>query len=134
MVPSVGGPQRDGGEWRQLPAPSPREVVLPDSLAACQARADARVFPVPGEYRDPRGFNASSQDKSAGKYNATSQDESAGKFHAPSQDKSAGKSGERGRPSQATIAEGMEHERLLDPLAQGMRYVMVDTRLPAVEH
>ena len=121
MVVAVGGRRRDRGEWRRLPARSPREVVLPGSLAACQTRAGARVFRVPGEYRDPHGFNASSRNKSAGRYNATSQDESAGKFHAPSQDKSAGKSGERGRPSQATIAEGMEHERLFDPFAQGMR-------------
>ena len=84
MVLSVGGRQRDRGEWRRLPAPSLREVVLPDSLAACQARADAKVFPVPGEYRDPRDVNASSQDKSAGKFNASSQDESAGKYNASS--------------------------------------------------
>ena len=96
MVLSVGGRQRDRGEWRRLPAPSLREVVLPDSLAACQARADAKVFPVPGGGRDPHDINASSQDKSAGK------------------------SGKKGRPSLADIAEGMDHKQVLDPLVQGM--------------
>ena len=134
MVVAVGGRRRDRGEWRRLPARSPREVVLPGSLAACQTRADARVFRVPGEYRDPHCFNASSRNESAGKYNATLRDESAGEFHAPSRDKSAGKSGERGRPSQATVAGGMALERLLDPPVQGMRHVMVGTPPSAVEH
>ena len=99
VVCTVEGGQRDRRDWRQLPTPSPQEVVLPSSFAACQARADAKVFPVPGGDRDPHDVNASSQDKSAGKYNASSQDESAGKFNASSQDKSAGKSDEKGRPS-----------------------------------
>ena len=135
MVFTVGGRHGDGGVWRRRHAQTAvQEVVLPSSFAACQARADAKVCPAPGGDRGLHDINASSQDKSAGKFNASSQGKSADKFNASSQDKSAGKSGKKGRPSQADIAEGMDHKRLLDPLAQGMPNVMADTRLPAVEH
>ena len=101
--------------WRRRHAQTAvQEVVLPSSFAACQARADAKVFPVPGGDRDPHDINASAQDKSAGK---SSQITITNK---------------KGRPSQADIAEGMDHKQVLDPLAQGMPNVMVDTPLPGV--
>ena len=109
MVFIVGGRHGDRGVWRRRHAQTAvQEVVLPSSFVACQARAEAKVFPVPGGDRDPHDINASSQDKSAGK------------------------SGKKGRPSQADIAEGMDHKQVLDPLAQGMPNVMVDTPLPGV--
>ena len=114
----------NGGVWRRRHAQTAvQEVVLPSSFAACQEVVlPSSTSAVPGGDRDPHDINASSQDKSAGKFNASSQD------------KSAGKSGKKGRPSHADIAEGMDHKRLLDPLAQGMPNAMADTRLPAVEH
>ena len=74
--------ERDPGERRRLPAPWPREVVLPGFLAACQTRADAKVFPVTGECGDSRGFDASFRDTSVGRHSVASQERSAGRFNA----------------------------------------------------
>ena len=82
VVVAVGCLERDPGEWRRLPAPSPREVVLPGFLAVCQTRAGAQVFPVTGECGDSRGFDASFRDTSVGRHSVASQERSAGRFNA----------------------------------------------------
>ena len=99
MVCTVEGWQRDRRAWLQLPTPSPQKVVLPSSFAARKARADSKVFPLPGGDKDPDDVLASSPDESAGKFNASSRNGSAGQLDTSSQDKSPGKSAEKSRPS-----------------------------------
>ena len=134
VVVAVGCLERDPGEWRRLPAPSPREVVLPGFLAACRTRADAKVFPVTDECGDPHGFDASFRDTSVRKHSAASQEKSAGRFNAAPRGGSADSSEQRGRPSQADLAGGLDHKRLLDQVAQGVRCVMAGACLAAVEY
>ena len=99
MVCTVEGCQRDRRDWLQLPTPSPQKVVLPSSFAARKARADSKVFPLPGGDKDPDDVLALSPDESAGKFNASSRNGSAGQLDTSSQDKSPGNSAEKSRPS-----------------------------------
>ena len=52
----------------------------------------------------------------------------------PPRGRSADSSEQRGRPSQADLAGGLDHERLLDQDAQGVRCVMEGACLAAVEY